>query len=252
MSRRLKPIPNRHVQKLFGRKALEGLDGELIVGLPQSPSAYRDTMSGVMSEDGEPNVVFHVFDNFNDRGPFIERYERLYYESDPAPRVQPLEHWPVDSKDELDDYEAEYLAKGYEGLMLRDPSGPYKQGRSSLREGWLLKLKRFVDSEAKIIDAAELMHNENEAKRNALGNLERSSHKANRRPGGKLGSLKVRDLKTKVEFEIGSGFTDAERVALWRDHNLVGKIVKYKSQPTGVKDRPRFPVFLGFRDARDV
>jgi len=34
--------------------------------------------------------------------------------------------------------------------------------------------------------------------------------------------------------------------------NLMGKVVKYKSQPTGVKDKPRFPVFLGFRDKVDM
>jgi hypothetical protein len=32
----------------------------------------------------------------------------------------------------------------------------------------------------------------------------------------------------------------------------MGKVVKYKSQPTGVKDKPRFPVFLGFRDVVDM
>jgi DNA ligase-1 len=68
-----------------------------------------------------------------------------------------------------------------------------------------------------------------------------------------LGSLLVRDLKSKVEFEIGTGFTEQQRVELWLDRmNLRGKLVKYKSQPVGVKDKPRFPVFLGWRDRRDL
>ena len=32
MGRSLKPIPNKHVQRLFGHTQLNGLDGELIVG----------------------------------------------------------------------------------------------------------------------------------------------------------------------------------------------------------------------------
>jgi DNA ligase-1 len=63
----------------------------------------------------------------------------------------------------------------------------------------------------------------------------------------------VKDLKTGVEFDIGTGFTESQRQLLWaQGDNLMGKIVKYKSQPTGVKDKPRFPVFLGFRDKVDM
>src|SRR5574340_811751 len=59
MSRSLKPIPNRHVQKRF--RHLEYYDGELIVGPANSPTVYRDTNSGVMAKDGDPDVRFHVF-----------------------------------------------------------------------------------------------------------------------------------------------------------------------------------------------
>jgi hypothetical protein len=30
--------------------------------------------------------------------------------------------------------------------------------------------------------------------------------------------------------------------------NVVGKRVKYKHQPHGAKDKPRCPVFIGFRE----
>jgi DNA ligase-1 len=56
-----------------------------------------------------------------------------------------------------------------------------------------------------------------------------------------------------VEFDIGTGFTADQRQLLWSvGDNLIGRVVKYKSQPTGVKEKPRFPVFLGFRDAVDM
>src|SRR5690606_29022945 len=121
-------------------------------------------------------------------------------------------------------------------------------GRATLREGWLWKLKRFEDSEAVILDFEERMHNANVAKTNALGYKERSSHKENLVPMGTLGALKVRDVKTGVEFDIGTGFSDLERQRMWdiRDRWL-GRVVKYKFLPVGVKDKPRHPVYLGPR-----
>ena len=62
MSRNGKIIPNRHVQNLFGEACAAGLDGELIVGEPTDKDCYRSTVSGVMSEAGEPDVTFYVFD----------------------------------------------------------------------------------------------------------------------------------------------------------------------------------------------
>lgn len=254
MSRSLKPIPNEYIQMLFGRKAFHGLDGELIVGDPTSPDAYRTTTSGVMSEDGEPSVTFHVFDDFNCKGPFQERLASVEDRLDVGPKKLPwtvVRHQSIYSVKDLNAYEDKMLERGYEGVMLRDPQGPYKEGRATEKEAWLLKLKRFRDSEAVIVDYHELMINKNEAKRNALGHSERSSHKANLAPAETLGSLTVRDLNTDVTFDIGSGFTVELRDQLWKDDHLIGKVIKYKYQPVGVKDKPRFPVFLGFRDARD-
>jgi DNA ligase-1 len=135
--------------------------------------------------------------------------------------------------------------------MVRDPRGPYKHGRSTPKEGWLLKVKRFVDAEAVVIGVVEQEHNVNEATRDALGRAKRSSAKAGKRKTGMLGALLVRDVKTGVEFAIGSGFDEAARRELWLTH-VVGRLVKYKSQPSGAKVAPRFPVFLGFRDEGDL
>jgi DNA ligase-1 len=99
-----------------------------------------------------------------------------------------------------------------------------------------------------VLGFEEQMRNDNEAKKDALGRTERSSHKENRHGKGTLGALKVRDLATGVRFDIGTGFTDAERQAIWDNQDeWFGAEVKYKSQPVGVKDKPRFPVFLGRR-----
>jgi DNA ligase-1 len=164
-----------------------------------------------------------------------------------------VQHDKVNREDTILSWEESYLTAGYEGVMLRHPGGPYKQGRSTAKEAWLLKVKRFVDAEARVIGFSEAQHNANEAKRNELGQLERSSHKAGKVGKQTLGALTVKDLKTGVEFDIGTGFTADQRQVFWTTgDNLIGKVVKYKSQPTGVKDKPRFPVFLGFRGNVDM
>jgi DNA ligase-1 len=56
---------------------------------------------------------------------------------------------------------------------------------------------------------------------------------------------------TGVEFEIGTGFTEADRRELWVAPPI-GNLVKYKYFAYGVKDKPRHPVFLGFRSPIDL
>lgn len=250
VGRSLKPLPNRHVQQLFGRPELNGLDGELLVGDPGSRHVFQTTTSGVMTVAGEPDVTFWVFDDYSAPGGFEARLLRAQRRVTGQRGCQFVAHTPVTTPEDLLGWEQYYLAKGFEGVMLRHPAGPYKHGRSTAKEAWLLKVKRFEDSEAVVLGATELMHNSNEAKRNRLGHLERSSHQAGKVGRQRLGALVVRDVATGVEFELGTGFTDQQRQDFWR-RDLTGLVVKYKFQPTGVKEKPRFPVFLGFRSEVD-
>lgn len=255
MSRNFKPIPNKWVQACFGRKDLNGLDGELIVGGAMEPGVFQRTSSGVMSVDGKPEAWFHVFDKFDHDGPFRKRLQaagRVIDQHGHGP-LELVKHISLLNEPALLKHEALYLSEGYEGLMIRDPAGPYKHGRSTTNEGWLLKLKRFEDSEAEITGYACLMHNDNEVTVNKLGRKERSSHQAGKVAMDTLGSVTCVDLKTGVEFEIGTGFTAEQRKLLWVGRaKLKGRIAKYKFQPVGVKEKPRFPVFLGFRDKSDL
>jgi DNA ligase-1 len=148
-----------------------------------------------------------------------------------------------------------HLNKGFEGTIVRDPDGRYKFGRSTMREGLLLKIKRFNDAEAVVVGVEELMHNGNEATLDRLGHSKRSSHKGNKMASGKLGALVVENVVNgkRVRFKVGTGFKDNERKQLWSDRNsLIGRYAKYKSMEFGTKDAPRHPVFLGFRHKNDM
>ena len=256
LSRSLKPIPNKHVQAMF-KDLPEGVDGELIVGLP-SDDPYRRTVSVVMSHD-EPaeEVKLYAFDKFGEAG-FLERYQSIWTLGDTASsNVVVVPHFPVNNQGELETCENEFLTRGYEGLMIRSLHGPYKQGRSSEREGYLLKVKRWEDAEARIESCYEEMENQNVAFTNELGRTARSSHKAGKVGKNQLGGFHVVGVGGDfdgVRFDVSSGAMPHEiRKTLWQcQPELIGRLVVYKYFPQGGKDAPRHPIFKGFRDPRDL
>jgi len=257
VSRNLKPIPNDYVQNLF--EALpRGLDGELVVGDPtfDRTQVFRRTSSAVTSREGSiSDLRYYVFDNFETPGPFQDRFHvaKKFVQDHDWPGLYIVEHVLVNSAEEALEFEAECVAKGYEGAMIRAINGPYKHGRSTENEGWLLKLKTFDDSEARILDFYERMHNENEAETNALGHTERSTKKEGMVPAGTLGGFEAEDVKTLVKFNLGRGhMTDPEAQEIWTHRKkYLGKVAKYKYQGI-TKEKPRFPVFHGWRDEIDL
>ena len=255
LSRSLKPIRNKHVQNLLGKKKYNGFDGELIVGAPTDKDVYRNTTKHVMSEHKEFKFTFWLFDMFTDRSlSYAERRAKISKLTNPKEKhIRILSYEMVKNMDDLLWYEENCLEIGYEGVILRDPNALYKHGRSTAKEGGLIKVKRFNDSEATILGFEEQMKNNNEKKVNELGRGQRSSHKENMIPKGTLGALVVKDISTGVEFNLGSGFTDSVRDQLWKyKTDLIGQTVKYKYFDIGVKDAPRHPVYLGIRIPEDM
>lgn len=250
VSRNFKAIPNRHLRHLFESLLLDGTDGELIL-LNDKPcgASFSETSSAVMREDGEPQVQFMAFDLVKEsaRKPYLDRIADLE-KSKRSTYLRILSPLKLDSEGDLLAYEKQCLSLGYEGIMLRTGDGPYKFGRSTEREGWLLKLKRFDPGDVIVIGFEQLYSNQNEAEEDAFGHTKRSSRKDGMVPVDTLGKLIVRDIKTLVEFGLGSGYDDAERYKIWKNQaKYIGKIAKYQFQACGVKEKPRFPVFLGWR-----
>lgn len=250
LSRKLKEIPNRHIQEILQAMQLpEGLDGELV--LKEWTEPFSAVSSAVMKRSGEPDFVFAVFDiDIEDAG-FAER---LTIATDHAAlrcsNVQRVPHWEVHTEGELRELLTTYLSEGFEGVMLRSVDGPYKHGRSTVKEGYLLKVKSFADEEATVLGMIEQMKNTNPLERDNLGNAKRSSAKGGKTGKGILGAL-VCEFSDGAVFQCGTGFSNAQREEIW-DMDVEGLTVKIKHQPDpGGRPEgaaPRFPVFLGFRD----
>ncbi len=261
-SRTLKKIPNLYIRNELNRvlgNALKNsrifsgeFDGEIVASTSMN---FQETTHNVMSFEGEPDFVYYVFDVVeNDlKMSYENRIELLKAIEFNDKRIVKLLPTKINNEQELLAFEEEALSKGFEGVILRSCSGPYKCGRSTLKEGYLSKMKRFTDSEAVITGFEELEQNNNVATKDALGHSERSSCKAGMVGKNTLGTLLATDIYSGLELRIGSGLTDIIRAAIWADkETYLGMVVKYKYFSVGVKDKPRHPVFLGFRHKDDM
>ena len=255
-SRSLKPIRNKHVQRLFGKQEYNGFDGELVVGDIYAKDVFQKTTSGVMSEDGEPDVTFHVFDlwsiptfDYEYRQRYLQ--EILLDEDKEYPSIVYAMIHLCKNIDDLTFFLEHERNVGGEGLICRSPSGIYKYGRSTPKEQLSIKLKFFEVGEFEVIGFEERMHNTNEATTNELGYTERSSCKENLIPMNTLGSLVLKYGDS--EFRCGTGFNDAQRKEIWEDKEYyLGKLASIRYMSVGQIMLPRIPSFHGFRDKDDI
>jgi DNA ligase-1 len=206
-----------------------------------------------MSFDGEPEFTYWVIDRWDlPNMPYIGRRFKILPPS--GARTITLCQKLIMNLDEMFSYEEEWLEKGYEGIILRDPNSPYKYGRSSPKEQYLVKRKPFVDEEAVIIGFEEQNENTNELTTNELGYAKRSGAKDGLVGKGTLGKFIVRSEKW-GEFKIGTGLglDNSLRQRIWdNQRSYDGCIIKFKYQPFGIKDKPRLPIYIGFRDKDDL
>jgi hypothetical protein len=128
-----------------------------------------------------------------------------------------------------------YLSLGYEGVMIKDASSQYVWGRNNS----MMKLKKMDNLDGIVV-----------------GTYEGKKGKTK----GKLGGLSVRHsgkikggLEVEAVTDVGSGFTDKQRVELWAmREQLVGWCVEIQFQNfTSKEGRMRFPVYLGRRPDKE-
>lgn len=193
------------------------LDGELWVGRKLFSKTISIVRSGAGGEEWK-SVTYVVFDAPNARGGFEDRIAHVdkVLKRAEAKYARPLEHVVCSGFDHLREELTRVESLGGEGLMLREPKSSYTVGRSTS----LLKVKTFHDAEGRVV-----AHVPGAGK-----------HK------GRLGAV-VCELPSGVTFNIGTGFSDAER----RDPPPIGAVVTFRFQELTDDGIPRFPSWVGVR-----
>lgn len=241
VSRHAKLLPNRDLQYAF--KHMPPLDGEVLV-----PGDFNKVQSAIMSQNTcvADKFSYFIFDTteldwhakrFDAR---LTRVEELAKNAPPQVHIAPLRL--CNSPAEVIAFYEEVLAYDhpwdYDGLILRSPSAPYKYGRSTLKQEWMLKMKPWDDAEGVIVGFEEL-----------LRNLDTScKRKENMVPGGMLGKFIVK--WNGQEFGVGGGknLTVERRIHYWNNRAMyIGKKLTFKHLGLSEYGVPRHPNYKGIR-----
>lgn len=257
VSRTFKPIPNDHIRGLIERNLPDGMDMEITSG-----NGFQECTGNIMRKDGTPEFIVWVIDYISGSlgDPYTlrmvkaEGYQARAYPQGMTVRVLMPEI--ASCWEDVAELEAKALANGHEGIMLRKLDAPYKCGRSTFREMILVKVKRFVSTEAVVLDVEEQQHNANEALKDAFGRTKRSTAQEGKVAAGTLGALIVKGIEGTykgVTWNVGTGFTAAQRAELWKDRKkLIGQFITCRYFPMGSDEKPRFPTWVGMRHKDDI
>jgi DNA ligase-1 len=212
------------IVRLMSDKAIV-LDGEL-----QAKNSFNDTQKMIMKHGPKTDVIYHVFDwLFQDEFEVGKSKNGLFYRYDSMQYIVPnTAHIIVEP--EL--YRGSDIAavtkwfnyaktQKWEGIMLK-LNTPYVRERTSN----MLKIKEFESIDLRVLRVNE--------------------HKN----GGMLGSVTV-DYDG-VEVDVGSGFSEPDRIKFWNDQNLIIDQVieiQYFEETTNKEGKPslQFPVFKCIR-----
>jgi DNA ligase-1 len=279
--RSLKCHDNVYTTTLYSVPCALGLDGELAAALETHADLCRITTSAVGTIKCEPITLWWLFDYITQETinlPYYERLkmlERRVYELQMNPGTNSVaRHFRVipfticDNLQQLNDLDALWLTMGYEGTIIRDPQGKYKQGRSTIKEGGLLRIKRFIQEEGTVLSIEEGVTNNNPAQINELGKTFRSSHKENMIPNGLIANMMVRVhkdiydpqdkkkllIKKDQVIKVSAGrLTAKQKAEYFKDPSkILGRVIKFNFFPKGHKDEPRFPTFQLFKADSDI
>ena len=208
------------------------LDGEIMSDDFQSmqQSAFASTRGTTVGD-----VKFHVFDFIpysewqtgkfkmkkSDRLTLLNKMDKVIKG---CKNIVLVDQEKTSSIDRVLQLEKQYMALGYEGVMVV-PDIPYYKGRKSNR---LMKFKTMLSQDCEIVGFYE--------------------GTAGTRNEGRLGGLVLKQ-ENGLTCECGSGFSDDDRDYIWNNQSeFLGRLAEIKYQELTNHDVMRFPIFMRWRN----
>ena len=191
------------------------LDGELWLGRQRFEELSGLVRQTVPDDAKWREIKYQIFELPEGQGSFTERAARIeeIIAKQNWPQLLAVKQHKITDNAALQVLFQTIVAEGAEGLMLHLAEAPYITGRSDV----LIQLKPQEDAEATVI-----------------------AHIAGKgKYVGKLGALKVKTADG-ITFNIGSGFTDAQRAA----PPSIGSVITYKYRSETKNGVPRFATFM--------
>lgn len=133
---------------LFEKRPSLILDGEIYN--PELKDDFGTLMSLARGSDPEGRLQYHVYDVVIEGMSVTDRLQTAFHlvQTLHTDRIVLVDTLMVDSAEELDTLNGEYLTEGYEGQMVRIPGSLYENKRSKN----LLKRKEFFSEEFPVIE----------------------------------------------------------------------------------------------------
>lgn len=237
-----KRIQNKEACRMLREcNGLEGSDGELML---TGNKTFHETQSYLMSRDTKledgVTLMYLIFDNFlQPQLGYIDRINRYFHlvQCSSAPnelvlsKVSPI---LVANETEFNKLAKENTKQ--EGLIVRSMDGPYKHGRSTLKEGYMLKYFLTKQVECIIRRVNPMMENRNPD----------TKEKHNLTAIQLVGSFTV-TCEEFGSFSVGSGLTLKQQRHYWKEKPY-GKTIIVEYKPYGTKDKPRQPIIKEIRE----
>ena len=235
-----------HIAEQF-KKTVSGITEPTVFDGEVMSSSFQDLMKQVhrKSDVKANDATLHLFDylpleNFEQGKWFISQiarsaklvaYKALWAEETPNIEIVGQEEVDLDSDAgqlRFKEINAQAVAGGYEGIMIKDVDAPYECKRS---HAWL-KLKPFIEVSLEITNVEE----------------------GTGRNVGRLGAFVCSGMDDGklITVNVGSGFSDDNRIEFWNSRSsVIGNIVEVRADAiTQNQDGTyslRFPRFKGFR-----
>lgn len=193
------------------------LDGELW----SKRGDFENIQSIVLDENPSAKwsqIKYNIFEVPHVKGNFLARLQKAqdYISENNLTQVQIIEQKTCHTKKELNSFLKSVLAQGGEGVVIKDGSKEYFEGRSDS----VLKVKLAQDMEGKVIGYKK-----------GTGKFK-----------GMMGSLHV-ELENGIKFYIGSGFSDEQR----KNPPPIGSMVTFKYFGFTKYKKPKFASFMRVR-----
>ena len=219
------------------------LDGEIWVGRNKFQEAGKlsSLIPGGKYTESEINdlwkdVKFMIFDIPTYNGLFEERMSYLNKNIKQNDNIRLVNHHKIKSEEDLSIMYDTLTSQGAEGVMLRAPHSPYLTKRTNL----LLKMKIIDDSEALVLGYT-----------NGTGKYDKMLDNGQYMMGSLNVELIEHGKKTGILFNIGTGFTDEQRIGYCdinsRHYIPIGSLVSFSFMEKSLDGIPRHPSFRGLR-----
>lgn len=198
------------------------LDGEIYIHGKSLNYINGLASSKVNTSKEQESLQYYVFDIVDVNATFEQRRHRMeeIWNSNYYPdSVQIVDHLYLKGYDQIMHYHDLAVAKGYEGLVLRDPDKKYGPGSRDWR---MVKIKVFEDAEFKIVGATPGLRDED-----------------------MVFIMQMKDGKT---FEAKPAATREERIYYIKHINeFIGRFGTVKYFGFGANGLPNLPVFKCFK-----